>query len=126
MTACLPVTYNNTFQKPNTIDTSCGPDVSLVNLNYFSGFHSISNEFQLKDLTGTTFKVFNLLLSLIPDSSNSFVTKENRLLIFLLKIKLGITYSAISVLFNINRTTVTRIFYSILHSLANYTKYFLA
>lgn len=123
--ACLPVTYNNTFQKPNTVDISCGPDISFVNLNYFSGFHSISNEMQLKDLTGTTFKIFNLLLTLIPDSSNSSVTKENRLLIFLLKIKLGITYSAISILFNINRTTVTRIFYIILHFLANHTKHFI-
>ncbi|XP_060845742.1 uncharacterized protein LOC132925355 [Rhopalosiphum padi] len=123
--ACLPVTYNNTFQKPNTVDISCGPDTSFVNLNYFSGFHSILNETQLKDLTGTTFKIFSLLLSLIPDSSNSSVTKENRLLIFLLKIKLGITYSAISVLFNINPTTVTRIFYIILHCLANHTNHFI-
>lgn len=29
--ACLPVTYNNTFQKPNTVDISCGPDISFVN-----------------------------------------------------------------------------------------------
>ncbi|KAL4142145.1 hypothetical protein QTP88_004662 [Uroleucon formosanum] len=67
--ACIPVTYNNTFQKPNTVDMLCGPDISFVNLNYFSGFHSILNEMQLKDLTGTTFKIFNLLLSLIPGSS---------------------------------------------------------
>lgn len=123
--ACLPITYNKTFEKPNTNDISCGPDIPLGNLNYFTGFHSISNELQLKDLTGTTYKVFNLLLSLIPISCNSSVTKENRLLIFLLKIKLGITYSAISVLFNLNRTTVTRIFYNILNCLAIRTKHFI-
>ncbi|KAL4122397.1 hypothetical protein QTP88_014728 [Uroleucon formosanum] len=86
--ACIPVTYNNTFQKPNTVNMLCGPDISFVNLNYFSGFHSILNEMQLKDLT-------------------------------------GITYSAISVLFNINRTTVTRIFYIILYFLVNHTKHFI-
>lgn len=94
-------------------------------MNHFSGFYSISNEQQLKGLTGTTFKVFNLLISFIPTSSNSSITKENRLLIFLLKIKLGITYSAISAIFNINPTTVTRIFYNILYALANQTKNFI-
>lgn len=46
------------------------------------------------------------------ESSCTAITKENRLFIFLIKIKLGITYSSVSVLFNVYRTTVTRIFYS--------------
>jgi len=123
--ASIPINFNYTFKKPNSIDVSCGSDVSSINLNYFQGFHSIDKESQLKDLTGTTFKVFKLLLSLTFDSTCSTISKENRLLMFLIKIKLGITYSAISVLFNVNRTTVTRIFYNILNSLVAKTREFI-
>lgn len=123
--ASIPLDYNNTFKKQNTIDVSCGSDISSLHLNTFNGFQSINNESQLKDLTGTTFKVFQLLLSFMGESSCSTISKENRLLIFLIKIKLGITYSAISVLFNVNRTTVTRIFYNTLNSLAIKTKEFI-
>jgi len=112
-------------KKKNVTDIACGPDISYIHLNHFNGFYSISTEQQLKGLTGTTFKLFNLLLSFIPISSNSSITKENRLLIFLLKMKLCITYSAISAIFNINPTTVTRVFYNILYALANQTKHFI-
>ncbi|KAF0702905.1 Uncharacterized protein FWK35_00039004, partial [Aphis craccivora] len=44
---------------------------------------------------------------------------------FLIKIKLGITYSAISVLFNVNHTTGTRVFYNILNSLVTKIKEFI-
>lgn len=60
--------YNNTFKMPNTKDVSCGSDISSINVNYFQGFHSIDNESQLFDLTGTTFKEFKLLLSIMLDS----------------------------------------------------------
>lgn len=90
---------NNISKISNTKDIACGPDVSCLNMNSFLGYHSITNESQLKDLTSTTFKVFNLLLSFISDSCYSAVSKENRLMIFLIKIKLGISYSAIGVLF---------------------------
>lgn len=43
-------------------------------------------------------------------------------MIFLIKIKHFITYSAIGVLFNVNRTTVPRIFFSILEVLVGKTK----
>lgn len=116
---------NNISKISNTKDIACGPNVSCLNMNSFLGYHSITNESQLKDLTSTTFKVFNLPLSFISDSCYSTVSKENRLMIFLIKIKLGISYSAIGVLFNINRTTVSRIFYSVLNSLVSKTKHFI-
>jgi len=95
-------------------------------MDSFLSYHSVTNESQLKDLTSTTVKVFNLLLSFMSDSCYSTVRKENRLMIFLIKIKLGgISYSAIRVLFNVNRTTVSRIFYSVLNSLVSKTKHFI-
>jgi len=36
---------------------------------------------------------------------------------------MGISYSAIGVLFNVNRTTVSRIFYSVLNPLVSKTKH---
>jgi len=92
----------------------CGPDsneISYLSRESFKGFESITNEKRLISLTGTSFCVFNLLLSFLKPTLNiNSVKKENRLLIFLIKIKLGISYSAISVLFGIDPSTVSRIF----------------
>lgn len=121
--ANIPFSHN--MFKKSTDSVACGPDISYLNIDSFQGFHSITQESQLKDLTGTKFKVFNLLLSFIPDSCYSFVSKENRLMIFLIKMKLGISYSAISVLFNVNRSTISRIFHNILKSLVSKTKKFI-
>lgn len=85
------------------------------------GFESIKNENSLKDLTGT-FKMFNISLKFLPN--HSFKTRENCLL-FLMKIKLGITYSALAVIFGIHRTTVARIFSDTLSILSVQTKGFI-
>lgn len=106
------------------IDQSSGPDYPLFD-RYFHGFISIKNQQQLKDLTGTTFQVFYLLLSFLSDSSYYSFDKENRLLMFLIKIKLGITYSALSSIFNCSRQTTTRIFYNTLNILEIKTKMFI-
>lgn len=42
-----------------------------------------------------------------------------------MKIKLGVTYSGISVLFNVNCATIIRIFYNALYSLVIKTKEFI-
>lgn len=77
-------------------------------------------------LTGTTFSVFNFLLSFFKNQTNiNSVKKGDRLLLFLMKIKLGISYSAISVLFKINPTTVSRIFIECLNLLCEKTKDFI-
>ncbi|XP_022160089.1 uncharacterized protein LOC111026341 [Myzus persicae] len=51
-------------------DKSCGPESintsSCLSCDKFHGYYSIKNENALKDLTGTTFKVFDLLCSMIP------------------------------------------------------------
>lgn len=123
----VPNSFNSyTIGRPKTTDQSCGLDTPDQSIHKsFRGYESIINELQLKGITGTSFQVFQLLLKLIPESSHSTVTRENRLLIFLMKIILGISYSAISTFFNISRSTVTRIFNDLLHSLSIKTHKFI-
>jgi len=110
-------------------DKSCGPESintsSCLSCDKFHGYYSIKNENALKDLTGTTFKVFDLLCSMIPKIFNSSIDNRNKLLIFLIKMKYGLTFAAIGVLFNIHRTTVSRIFFKCLEVLSLKTKNFI-
>lgn len=122
--AHIPPLPNNSIER-SVKSVACGLDISCLKLDSFQGFNSVLHDSQLKDLTGTTFKVFNLLLSLVPHSYCGTISKENKLMIFLIKIKHFITYSAIGVLFNVNRTTVSRIFFSILEVLVSKTKQFI-
>lgn len=55
---------------------------------------------------------------MITHVCNSSVNKNDRLLIFLIKIKHGLTFSAIDVLFNLHRTSVSRIFFQCLEILS--------
>jgi len=87
-------------------DKSCGPDSlqvdSCLSCNKFHGFDCIKDGNQLNDLTGVTFKVFNLLLLFLSDSNKNLLDIKSQLLLFLTKIKLGITFSALSVFFKIS------------------------
>lgn len=63
-----------TNSKKILVDESCGPisenTISCLDYQKFHGYESIiKHEFSLKDLTGTYFKVFNLLLSMVPECS---------------------------------------------------------
>lgn len=110
-------------------DKSCGPESintsSCLSCEKFHGYYSIKNETCLKDLTGTTFKVFDMLCSMIPQVHNSLIDNINKLLLFLIKMKHGLSFAAISVLFNIHRTTVSRIFFKCLEVLSSKTKHFI-
>jgi len=129
--ASIPLTSNSNlnFTKCKLSDKACGVDssnsLSCLSCEAFHGFESIKTENALKDLTGTTFPIFNILLKLMPPSKRFSITKENELLLFLMKLKLGITYSALSVMFGIHRTTVTRIFSDVLTTLSTKTKDFI-
>jgi len=123
----MPYKFNSyTFGRPTTRDQSCGLDTTdQLTLKSFCNYESVMNESQLKNLTGTSFQVFQLLLTFIPESSHNTVTRENRLFIFLMIIKLDISYSAIGTFFNISHSTVTKIFNDCLHSLSTKTKNFI-
>lgn len=67
--------------------------------------------------------MFDLLRSMLTHVCNSSVTKNDRLLICLIKMKHGLIFSAISVLFIIHHTSVSRIFLQCLEILSIKTKY---
>jgi hypothetical protein len=68
-----------------------------VKCNGFHGYYSISNEQQMLDITGVTVHVFAFLLtvSMLPlPQANDKPYSNDKLLLFLMKLKLGVTYSA--------------------------------
>ncbi|XP_047998039.1 uncharacterized protein LOC125235509 [Leguminivora glycinivorella] len=91
---------------------------TMTDDKYFAGFQSINTNEQLVDLTGVTLNNFNFLLKFTKKNHKYLVNEKDRLLLFLMKMKLGLTFSALSVLFAIHRTTVSRIFYSYVEELA--------
>ncbi|XP_064469587.1 uncharacterized protein LOC135384313 [Ornithodoros turicata] len=79
----------------------------------FKGFDTLQKcEQALRDLCGVSMAVFALLLSLLPDQRHraSDVTKEDRLVLRLMKLKLGIRLTALAALFGINKSTAAHVF----------------
>ncbi|KAF0698440.1 Uncharacterized protein FWK35_00035599 [Aphis craccivora] len=80
------VTFENSVNKNFLLQSSvqyksCSPDSlqvdSYLSCNKFHGFDCIKDEKQLKDLTGVTFKVFNLLISFLSDSNKNLLDIKN-------------------------------------------------
>ncbi|XP_077523067.1 uncharacterized protein LOC144133873 [Amblyomma americanum] len=108
--------------KPAVTSTFSGPDHRT---SYFAGYDSIEKSLgALEDLCSVNCVVFALLISMLPISHERKcdVSKENRLLIFLMKLKLGISYSSFASVFNINETSALRHFNSVLKTFAFATK----
>lgn len=84
----------------------------------FYGFKSVKTDEELNNLCGVTLSVFNLLLKTLPQIVNRKSSKENKSMIFLMKLKLGLTSASLSVIFYVYRTTISRNFISILDSLS--------
>ncbi|XP_023319073.1 uncharacterized protein LOC106656777 [Trichogramma pretiosum] len=90
----------------------------------FKGYDGL-NEESLEYITGVSLGVFKLLLKVILkckrgrffDNNKKCISQENKLLIFLVKMKTGMTFSAISSFFGIHRTTASTIFYKLLEFL---------
>lgn len=90
--------------------------------NHFSGIESIKDDEQMLDLAGVTLCNFDILLECVEEHPKWQVKKKNRLLIFFVKLKTGLTYSALSVIFGLHRTTIADIFISVLQHLCGATK----
>lgn len=120
--------HNVIIDKPivTTIEKICGPDINM-NLG-FMGFADIATDSSMRELAGVSREFFAVLLNLIElgkDGQPAFyktLGKENRLLLFLMKLKLGITFCALGVLFHVHKTTVSRIFFEVLQTLTEKTK----
>ncbi|KAH8036290.1 hypothetical protein HPB51_023329 [Rhipicephalus microplus] len=79
----------------------------------FFGYESVkSSEQALQDLCSVTVTVFSMLLNLLPEQRyrSSDVTKEDRLLLFLMKLKLGVSLTALGAIFGISKYTASRVF----------------
>ena len=102
------------------IDTPSG---SSERFPHFMGFENVkNNDAKLKGLTGVNFKVFNILLSHISDYRGGVYNNENNLLLFLSKLKQGISFTTLAIYFDTNKTTASRIFLEILKILADRLK----
>lgn len=90
----------------------------------FNGFTSVTKDQEIIDLAGVSFPNFDFLLTRMSSQKKYIVSKKDRLLIFLMKIKTGLTFSALGVLFSVHRTTISKIFYETLQLLASATRNF--
>lgn len=109
------------------VDAKIGPNINfesssdyLLNEKQsrkFEGYSSIKTNEQILSLAGVSMETFDYLSKRVSDSSKQNISKEDRLFICLMKLKTGISFSGISVLFALDRTTVSRIFHSTLQTL---------
>lgn len=136
---CIPISADikrkrKIIQKETSIDKGIntdffsgwyGPEKSIQSKQTeFRGRESITDNQDMLDLAGVSLDAFNLLLEKMENSDGAKISKENRLLIFLFKMKLGIPFGAIGILFGVHRTSISRIFYETLDNLAQACKNF--
>ncbi|KAE9530861.1 hypothetical protein AGLY_011323 [Aphis glycines] len=57
----------------------------------FRGYNSIQSANALKGITCVTFKIFNFLLSLLPQTNRTIISTEDTFLIMLMKVELGLS-----------------------------------
>lgn len=108
--------------KPQVSSRPSGPNDRT---SFFGGYESIQHsEDALEDLCNVSTSVFALLLSMLPlvPERSCDVSLPNRLLLFLVKLKLGLTYTALGVLFSVDRTTASRHFRAVLTTLTAATQ----
>ncbi|XP_037562802.1 uncharacterized protein LOC119442123 [Dermacentor silvarum] len=102
-----PVTVSN---------VAVGPDHKTV---CFVGAQSMHQDDEsMQSLCAVTATMFALLVSIIPNARTFHdISKADRLTLFLMKLKTGLTYGSLAALFGIHRTTVARCFHNVLNAL---------
>lgn len=86
---------------------------AIGNETGFHGFESLKEkEEALQDFCGVTLQVFSLLLNLLPPPKYrcNAMSREDKLCLFLAKLRLGITYSALRAIFAVTATTASNVF----------------
>ncbi|XP_077511550.1 uncharacterized protein LOC144121954 [Amblyomma americanum] len=104
--------------KPAVVSRQSGRDSRTA---CFTGYDSVQAcAAAMKDLCGVSPDIYALLLSIMPRSAERTcdVPITDRLVLFLMKLKLGITYSSLAVLFYVSRNTVSCHFKSVLKTLS--------
>ncbi|XP_064461566.1 uncharacterized protein LOC135371441 [Ornithodoros turicata] len=113
-----------------TKDTQCMPLVeSAVGDKerecVLSGYNSIKDDPEaLEDLTSVSANVFALLLSLLSvlRARSCDITAPNALLLFLMKMKLGVSFTSLGALFSVHKSTASRVFHRVLNVLTASTR----
>ncbi|XP_071575643.1 uncharacterized protein [Temnothorax nylanderi] len=107
-------------------DARIGPDNEWK--EGFKGFENIKDDSTMKQLGSISLSLYLILMQFIRPKAigqPSFyrsLSAKNRLLLFLMKMKLGISFSALGCIFNISKVTASSIFYSTLNTLYEKTK----
>ncbi|XP_064455058.1 uncharacterized protein LOC135366315 [Ornithodoros turicata] len=106
-----------------TVTSSSGPTERQC---WFAGYESVAyNSDALHGLTNVSAAVFALLLSVLQTAATvreGDISLPNKLLLFLMKLKLGISFVSLSFLFGIHPSTASRIFQFVLYKLASATR----
>uniref|UniRef100_A0A0A9X794 THAP domain-containing protein 11 n=1 Tax=Lygus hesperus TaxID=30085 RepID=A0A0A9X794_LYGHE len=103
--------------------TQCNIVANDLDKSGFHGYESVSNDSDsLKELTNTSKDKFEFLLSLISDKSFRALANPNVLLMFLMKMRLGISFGCLGILFSVHRTTAMGMFTTVLEVLSLKTK----
>lgn len=63
------------------------------------------------------FSVFQLLLNYLPEIGGSKISKRNKVLLFLMKLKLALSFTSLGVFHSITRSTARRCFFDVLDCL---------
>lgn len=109
-----------------TRDRMCG--TNTVMYSGFTGFERILSDCSMQQLAGVSRQIFLVFLNLIETGENgqpsycAKLTKESMLLLFLVKIKSGLTFAALGCIFGIHKSTASKSFFKILDTLAEKTK----
>ncbi|KAH0568630.1 uncharacterized protein LOC123269773 [Cotesia glomerata] len=101
------------FEKLNSPVISKPPDG-------FLGMSSVVCDQELLDLAGLRLDAFNIILNVLKEAEKGYgqkISLDNRLLIFFMRIKTGLSFSALSVLFKVHRTSISRTYQSISQAL---------
>lgn len=104
--------------KSPTVSRPTGPNCRSC---CFTGYESVKICTRaMRDLCGLTLDVFAQLVAILPASADRTcdASTPDRRLIFLMKLKLGISYSSLAIVTCVSRTTVSRHFDSILRTLS--------
>lgn len=120
--ASTQVSHSNTVDcgiQADTCKTSTatGPDERTCT---FHGYCSlVKRQDAFRELCGVNTNVFALLMSVLSPIAvrEVDVPMSQKLVIFLMKMKLGVSFASIAVLFGLHRTTVSRIFFFVLSNL---------
>lgn len=110
---CIGTTFS-------TKSVASGPNtpLSLKCETGFHGFDSLKADREIRALAGVTLETFDLMLSILPKKRCYKISMENRLLLFLMKMKLGLSFLSLATLFRIHRTSASRIFFAVLNYLS--------